>query len=382
VTESFWPSGSIVDSLGLSIPIVQAPMAGAGGIPLAKAVQAAGALGSIPAAMLSPDELEAALTSCTDAPLNVNFFTHTPKVATDSSLSRWQDSLSDDYQANDLDPKTKVANVDRAPFNESFCELIERHPPSVVSFHFGLPDKGLVDRVKAAGCQVWSSATTVAEAKWLVDQGANAIIAQGLEAGGHRGLFLDPMTGAEQTTDDVGLIAHQVGTMALIPQIVDVVSVPVIAAGGIADGRTMAAALALGATAVQIGTGFLFSSEATITSMHRSALWSGSAEKTALTNVFSGKPARSVVNKVMQSHGPMSDSVSEFPTAGAALAPLKKLSESKKSADYSSLWSGQSASLTARLVLQKGSAPPSATDLTHWIASDAIRSIKAVTGVS
>jgi len=352
-----WPRATALDSLGLTSPIVQSPMAWAGGIALAQAVQAAGALGSIPRATLDNNGIEAALTAmhqASGAPFNVNFFAHREKPACSDAQARWRSALTDAYVEHGLDPNTNISAPNRTPFSEEHCALLEDAPPAVVSFHFGLPKPALVKRVKAAGCQIWSTATTVAEARWLVDNGADAIIAQGLEAGGHRGLFLDPLTNDEQTTDDVGLIAHQVGTFALIPQIVDI---------------------------VQIGTAFLFSAEATITSMHREALWTASAENTVLTNVFSGKPARSVVNNLVLSHGPMSEEVPPFPTAGAALAPLKAAAEAQSQAHFSSLWSGQSASLATRLILERHHAedPPSATKLTQWIISDTLRSIEAMT---
>jgi len=373
----------VIDSLGLSIPIIQAPMAGAGGMALAQAVHAAGGLGSLPCAILSNDDFESTLKTlngASNAPFNVNFFTHTAKPDDAAAQKRWRSALRSAYDAKGLDSSIDAPSVNRTPFSEYHCEQIEKHPPAVVSFHFGLPEASLIKRVKAVGCQVWSTATTVAEARWLEDHGVDAIIAQGSEAGGHRGLFLDPLTGDEQTSDDIGLIAYQVGTLSLVPQIVDAVSVPVIAAGGIADGRGMAAAMMLGASAVQIGTAYLFSKEATITAMHRQALWTGSAEKTALTNVFSGKPARSAVNDVMRSYGPMSTEVPPFPTAAAALGPLKAAAEAQSSGDYSSLWSGQSAGLAAALVLKHGQAdnPPSAQDLTQWIAQDAQAAIAAV----
>lgn len=383
-------------------------MAGAGSTALAKAVQSAGGLGSLPCATLSLEAIETGMNDClnradeTNAaiaaqgsrpPLNVNFFTHSAKPENPNAQQRWQQRLADEYHALSIDPQaagnTKAAS--RSPFNESACELIEANPPAVVSFHFGLPDAALVKRVKAAGCQVWSSATTVTEAVWLEAHGADAIIAQGFEAGGHRGLFLDPQTGEEITDDHIGLIAHQVGTFSLLPQVVDAVQLPVIAAGGIADGRGIAAALALGASAVQIGTAFLFSQEATITPMHRQALQQGSPENTALTNVFSGKPARSVVNTLMQRVGPMSQSTPPFPTAATALAPLKTQAESENKADYSSLWSGQSAQLANQLIgrclstesnRSQDTDCPSATHLVDWLAADATQTLKQLARIS
>lgn len=384
MSDAIWPSAPGLDALGLDIPIVQAPMAGAGSVALTQAIQAAGGLGSLPCATLNPSQIEAhlkTLKTASNAPFNVNFFTHHEKNDSPDAQAHWRDALQDEYQLWEIDPSQSAASATRAPFNNTTCELIEQYPPTVVSFHFGLPDAALVKRVKAAGCQVWSSATTVAEAKWLEDNGADAIIAQGFEAGGHRGLFLNPLDGTEVIDDDINLIAHQVGTFSLIPQVVDTVSVPVIAAGGIGDGRGMAAAMALGASAVQIGTAFLLSQEATITPMHREALLNGCAEKTVLTNVFTGKPARSAVNHLIISQGPMSPDVPPFPTAATALGPLKMAAEKTEKSDYSSLWSGQSAALAARLVKQRHSStqPPSATDLLQWIADDAQQTLAGLT---
>ena len=237
------------------------------------------------------------------------------------------------------------------------CELVEEFKPEVVSFHFGLPEQSLLDRVKESGCVVISSATTVEEAKWLDQHGCDAVIAQGCEAGGHRGMFL-----AEN-------IASQPGTFALIPQVVDAVTVPVIAAGGIADGRGIVAAFALGASGVQIGTAYLFTPESLITDLHRKALHAARDNQTALTNVFSGKPARGLMNRVMREVGPMSDHTPAFPTAGAALAPLKSKSESLGNSDFSSLWSGQAASLASE---------KPASELTTQLAVDAQELFKSL----
>ncbi len=211
--------------------------------------------------------------------------------------------------------------------------MVEEFRPEVVSFHFGLPAPDLLDRVKATGAKVVSSATTADEARWLEDHGADAIIAQGYEAGGHRGIFL---------TDD---IANQPGLFALLPQVVDAVEVPVVAAGGIADARGIVAAFALGASAVQLGTAYLFTPEATITPMHREALKTAKDDGTALTNLFTGRPARGLMNRIMREAGPLSVEAPAFPTAGGALAPLKAKAETAGSADFSSLWSGQAAAL-------------------------------------
>ncbi|MEO1192302.1 MAG: nitronate monooxygenase family protein [Pseudomonadota bacterium] len=331
-----WPSTRLIDLLGTDLPIIQAPMAGAGGTAMAIAAAKAGALGSLPCAMLSPEtarEQVQIVRQQVSRPLNLNFFCHTPAPPDDAAQKRWQASLSDHYERHGLDPDQPTTAPNRAPFDETFCALVEEQKPEVVSFHFGLPAPALLARVKAAGAKVLSSATTVAEARWLEEQGADAIIAQGYEAGGHRGVFL------EET------ITTQPGTFALVPQVADAVSVPVIAAGGIADGRGIAAAFTLGADGVQIGTAFLRSPESLVSPLHRAALESASDDSTALTNLFSGRPARGIMNRVMRDQGPMSDKTPPFPTAGGALAPLKKAAEAEGKADFSSLWAGQAVRL-------------------------------------
>jgi len=211
--------------------------------------------------------------------------------------------------------------------------VVEAFRPEVVSFHFGLPEKSLLDRVKATGAKVLSSATTVAEAVWLEQHGCDAIIAMGYEAGGHRGMFL---------SDD---LSSQVGTFALVPQVVDAVKVPVIAAGGIADARGVAAAFMLGASAVQVGTAYLFTPEAKVSPSHHKALRTAKESETAVTNVFTGRPARGILNRVMRELGPMSAKAPAFPLAGGALMPLR----AKDEADFSNLWAGQAFTLGVEL---------------------------------
>lgn len=323
------------DLLGTELPIVQAPMAGVQGSRLALAVAAAGGLGSLPAAMLRPDALKAelqALKAGTRAPVNVNFFCHTPPPADAGRDARWRERLRPHYQAAGIDPAVSPSGAARQPFDDAIADAIEPFAPAIVSFHFGLPRPELIARVRRWGAQVWSSATTVAEARWLEAHGADAVIAQGLEAGGHRGHFLD---------DDLTL---QSGLLALLPQIVDAVKLPVIAAGGIADARGVRAALALGATAVQVGTAYLRCPEADTSAVHRAALASGAAAHTALTNVFSGRPARGIVNAAMRALGPLASDAPAFPLAGAAIAPLRAAAESRGSGDWSPLWAGQNAS--------------------------------------
>lgn len=357
-----WPNRRVIDLLGIEVPIVQAPMAGANGSAMAIEVGEAGGLGSLPCAMLDVDRARSEIgivRQRTRAPLNVNFFCHAPPRPDPARDTAWRAELAPYYAEAGLDASASAPAALRTPFDEAMCAMVEDLRPEVVSFHFGLPDPDLVRRVKDAGCIVLSSATTAAEARWLEDRGCDAIIAQGYEAGGHRGLFL---------TDD-GDIASQPGTMALVPQVVDAVQVPVIAAGGIADGRGIAAAFALGASGVQIGTAYLSTPESLITDLHRDALRQAADGDTALTNIFTGRPARGIVNRIMRDIGPMSDRAPAFPTAGNALAPLRAGAEAAGSSDFSPLWSGQS----ARLCRDYG-----ARDLTRRLAADAAERLRGL----
>jgi nitronate monooxygenase len=323
------------DLLGIEHAIIQAPMAGVQGSALAIAVSEAGGLGSLPCAMLSAaamrEELER-ITARTSKPYNVNFFCHEPPVPDAARDAAWRAVLAPYYREFGLDVDAISTAAARVPFSDEAAEVLGDFKPAVVSFHFGLPSPGLLKRVRAWGAKVLSSATTVDEARWLDAHGADAIVAQGLEAGGHRGMFL---------SDDV---TEQVGTLALVPQIVDAVRVPVIAAGGIADARSVAAAMALGAAGVQVGTAYLLCPEATTSAVHRAALKSAASRYTAVTNVFSGRPARGIVNRIMRELGPFSAEAPEFPLALAAVAPLRAAAESRGRDDFSPLWSGENAS--------------------------------------
>jgi nitronate monooxygenase len=327
-----WPDNRILTLFDIELPILQAPMAGASGSALAIAVGNAGGLASLPCAMLSPQQIReevALIRQHSRGPLNLNFFCHRPPADDPARIARWKEALQPYYQQSGADFAAPSPVSSRAPFDQASCELVEELKPEVVSFHFGLPDADLVARVKASGAKVISSATTVAEAAWLEQHGCDAIIAMGYEAGGHRGLFL---------TDDLN---SQVGTMALVPQIVDAVRVPVIAAGAIADGRTMAAAFMLGASAVQVGTAYLFCPESTISALHREALQTANGSQTAFTNVFTGRPARGIMNRVMRELGPISPIAPAFPLAGGPLIPLRAVTEPQGSSDFMSLWAGQ-----------------------------------------
>jgi nitronate monooxygenase len=321
--------------VGVELPIVQAPMAGVQDSVLAVAVSNAGGLGSLPCAMLSPEALRselAAIASQTKKPYNVNFFCHTPPTPSAERESAWRATLAPYYREFGLDASAIPEGGGRSPFSAEAAEILAEFWPPVVSFHFGLPSAELLARVRSWGAKILCSATTVDEARWLEARGVDAIIAQGVEAGGHRGMFL---------SDDV---TTQVGTLALVPQIVSAVRTPVIATGGIADARGVRAALALGAVGVQVGTAYLLCPEATTSALHRAALKSAAARHTALTNVFTGRPARGIVNRVVREVGPINPAAPAFPLAAGAIAPLRAKAESQKSGEFSPLWAGQNAS--------------------------------------
>ncbi len=269
----------------------------------------------------------------TSRPFNLNFFCHVQVASDHERQAAWKRRLEPYYRELGLDPEAPVSAANRAPFSDIHCELVEALKPAVASFHFGLPDERLLARVKAAGCKVLSSATTVAEARFLEARGADAIIAQGAEAGGHRGIFL---------SED---ITAQPGTFALVPQIVDAVQVPVIAAGGIGDARGIVAALVLGASAVQLGTAYLFCPEAGVSAPHARALREARDDGTAFTNAFTGRPARAIVNRAVAEVGPMAADAPAFPMAAVAWAPIRAKAEAAGSGQFSPLWSGQAAAL-------------------------------------
>jgi nitronate monooxygenase len=264
--------------------------------------------------------------------VNVNFFCHVPTAPDPAREAEWRTALAPYFREFGIDAGKIAPGAGRMPFGEQAVDVLEGFKPAVVSFHFGLPSEALLARVRGWGSKILCSATTVDEARWLEAKGVDAVIAQGLEAGGHRGNFL---------SDD---LTAQMGTFALVRQVVRAVKVPVIAAGGIADAAGVAAAMRLGASAVQVGTAFMCCAEATTTQLHRAALMSEAARHTALTRLFTGRPARGIVNRLMRELGPMNAAAPAFPLATAAIAPLRAAAEAKGSGDFSPLWSGQNAS--------------------------------------
>jgi len=335
-----WTDPRVLDLLGIELPIIQAPMAGANGIEMVVAVSQAGGLGSLPCAQLSPAQVSDAaqkIQARTAKPFNLNVFCHAaPDIespAVQARLAQWRQYLATLYEEAGLPADTPVPLSVRAPFDEAYCRVIEEIRPAVVSFHFGLPAPDLLARVKATGAKILSSATTVTEARWLADHGVDAVIAMGAEAGGHRASFLQMD------------MSRQVGTFALVPQIADTLSVPVIAAGGISDGRGVAAALMLGASAVQVGTAYLLTDEATISDDHRTALLTATDDGTQITNIFTGRPARGISNRAILDLGPLSSLAPDFPLAGGALTPLRNSAILNGSREFSNLWAGQAAAL-------------------------------------
>jgi nitronate monooxygenase len=334
-----WPNKRLIDLFKIEHPIVQAPMGGHVSPDMPVAVSRAGGLGSFPCAPLTPAQVReevAKIRAQISKPINLNFFCHAIPQRDKAIEDAWRKRLAGYYAELGMEPPS-AATPTRTPFGAEMCDAVVELKPQVVSFHFGLPEASLVKRVKDAGCTILSSATTVAEARWLEDHGADAVIAQGVEAGGHRGMFL--------TTEP----ASQVGTLALVPQVVDAVKVPVIAAGGIADGRSIVAALALGASAVQMGTAYLLCPEARTSALHRAALKAARDNITVVSNVLTGRPARVFMNRFVREVGPIAPEAPSFPLAGAARAPLQTKAEAQGSADFSPLYAGQAAALGREL---------------------------------
>lgn len=317
---------------GAALPVVQAPLAGFAGPELAIAAIEGGGVGSLPCAMLTAEDAVAQAeavrrTVGAGRPLNLNFFAHKPVDAGD--LSAWEAALRPFYAAEGVAPGTPPPL--RRPFDAAMAEAVEAIRPTLVSFHFGLPDDDLLGRVRATGALVVGNATSAAEGRALAARGCDMIIAQGTEAGGHAGHFLDGL--------------QPVGLVALVRLLLDAVDVPVIAAGGIADRRAAAAAMVLGAGAIQVGTAYLKTPETRALAVHRDALGTQAAERTVVTNLFSGGLARGMPNRLIDALGPVSDAAPPFPHASSLLAPLRRAAEAEGRGDYSPLWTGQAGAL-------------------------------------
>ncbi|MER8500608.1 nitronate monooxygenase [Mesorhizobium sp. M0204] len=326
-----WMRTDLLELLGIEHPIIQAPMSGVTTPELAAAVSNAGALGSLGCGILPAAAIREQLTAtqhATNRPVNVNFFAHPAPARDDAAAQTMRDRLRGCYEEVGLGPVPEPGEP-FPTFDRERLEIVLELRPKVVSFHFGLPDTAIVQQLKAAGCTVLCSATTVSEARQLEAGGVDAIIAQGYEAGGHRGTFTgDPAIGTA-------------GTMAFVPQIVDAVRVPVIAAGGIFDGRGIAASFALGASGVQIGTAFLACPEANVQPVYRAALRSANDESTSVTRCFTGRPARVVRNRFVMEMAGEEDAALAFPLQASLVMPLSMAKDESKRADFLPIWAGQ-----------------------------------------
>jgi nitronate monooxygenase len=338
--------------LDIELPIIQAPMAGATTPELVAAASNAGGLGCHGVAMLSVEQMaadSARIRALSNRSFMLSFFTHTPPGDTTEQERAWRQKLDGYYKEFGI-ADASPAGGGRRPFDEEYCDAVLKIAPKVAHFHFGMPKPALVKRLKDAGIVVLATGTTVAECVRVVDEGAEAVCAQGFEAGGHRGIFLS------NDTD----IANQVGTFALVPQVVDAVKVPVMAAGGIADARGVAAAFTLGASAAWVGTAYLFTPEAKVSALHRAALKAAHDDSTVLTSLFTGRPARGIVNRFIREMGPMNPEAPKFPQASNVITPLRAAAEKTGTGDFTPLWSGQASALARET---------SAAELTKWLAA-------------
>lgn len=328
-------SKRITELFGIELPIIQAPMAGAATAELAAAVCNAGGMGSLGVAMMTAAQLRenvSKLRAQTNKAFNLNYFVHDEPDLSAFSAKPMQDALAPHYADLGLGDVPSPASPAPA-FDDEALKLLLELSPKVASFHFGLPTPDAMRAIKARGIIVIGCATTTAEARALEHGGADAIVAQGHEAGGHRGTFLDHV--------DLGTV----GTMALVPQTVDAVKVPVIAAGGIGDARGIAASFMLGADAVQLGTAYLMCPETQMHPLHRKALAEVSDHGTVVTKLFSGRPARAIRNRLTESLHAFEEKAAPFPAQRALAAPLIAASSKANRAEFMQLWSGQAAAL-------------------------------------
>jgi nitronate monooxygenase len=342
-TSATWTSGRLEALLNLGHPIVQGPFGGGlSSVPLAAAVANAGGLGSYGAHILDPDQITALvadLKAATDKAFAVNLWIPHPSEAdllrggTDltTHIERLRPYL-DELGVAAPDPSQPLVFPD---FDAQADALLAAQPPAI-SFVMGVPSAWILAQARRSGIVTIGTATTVAEAVALDAAGVDAIVASGSDAGGHRGAFLRPVR------------ESLVGTFSLVPQVVDVVSVPVIAAGGIGDGRGIAAALTLGADGVQIGTGFLGTEESGASALHKRALHSSDAAVTVLTRLFSGRLARAIPNRFTAELADFEDKVPGYPIQNALMLPIRRAAAERGLTDYVNLWAGRAAALTKR----------------------------------
>jgi len=344
----------ITTLFNIKLPLIQSPMAGAQDSELCIAVSNAGALGSLPCAMLNTEMIEQEvfkIRNATKNPINLNFFCHQALDFSEEKETLWRQNLAPYYNEHNIDAPPIKSTMGRRPFNSESLSLIERLKPEVISFHFGLPEAALWDRLRDCGAKLISTATTLAEALYLKSQGVDAVISQGLEAGGHRGHFLDSN------------LSLQLPNEQLLAKLVGHLNIPVISAGGIFDSSSVKAAMDQGAAGVQVGTSYLLCNESRISPLHRQALQSNLAKETALTNLFSGRPARGIINRLMKEMGPLNTIAPNFPMAGSATLSLRKAAEAAGSIDFTPLWSG---------VNNQGCQEISATEMTQLLVKELV----------
>jgi nitronate monooxygenase len=326
-----WNRNKFTDRLNLKWPILQAPMGWLSTPALASAVSNAGGLGGLGMWGFSAEDAErriAGFQQLSGGSLNVNYPLWPEPSITPEMSEPMRARLQPHFDSNGLGTVPQPRGTASEVSDEHLAMLI-RAKPQMVSFHFGLPPAKVISAIKGAGIFIISSATTVAEARILEERGVDAIIAQGLEAGGHRGTF----TGVD--------ISMQPGLFALLPQVVDAVSVPVIAAGGVADGRTVAAAFVLGASGVQMGTAFLRCEEANVLDAHRAALREPTDSCTVVTDMITGRPARYIRNKLVEDLLASELRPVAFPAQLSLTAPLGDTGDR----EFTALFAGQSAAL-------------------------------------
>ncbi len=333
-----WNDKRAIDLLEIEHPVIQAPMAGPTNPQTVAAVCEAGGLGGLGGSGKSPDDLRVAIRkikSLTDRPFNVNLFNRDTEVYNSEARSgpRLKELLQSYHSEMGLGPVPDPVPL-YGPADKQLEVLIDERVP-VVSFHFGV-DAQTVATAKEAGAKVLCSATTVSEAILLEELGVDAIIAQGAEAGGHRGTFQGDYRQA------------LVGAVALVPRVVDAVSLPAIAAGGIMDSRGIVACLALGASAVQMGTAFLGCPEATVAPVWRDALEGAEAESTVVTEVISGKPARGLHNRYIEELEAIDEPLLPYPAQFAVARELRKEAASRGEASFVAMWAGQGVGLFRR----------------------------------
>ena len=333
-----WPKKHLISLLGNKHPIIQAPMAGSTTVELVAAVSNAGGIGSMgysetPTEQIMEDAVK--IRKLTDKPFNLNFFAHDVPANDPEVVEATRQRLRPFYSKAGLSEIPRDASKPLLTFTDERLEMLLEIKPPLVSFHFGLPKGDAIKALKEAGCRILCSATTTAEAIALEQSGVDIVVAQGWEAGGHRGSFA------------VNHEDHGVGTMALVPQIVDAVKIPVVAAGGIADGRGIAAAFMLGACGVQMGTAFLSCPEANVPDVHLQAIRNAKDDDTRLTKAFSGRPARARKNNYIESIADHRLPLPDFPTMYSLSEPLRQASD--EALDFRFLLYGQAAALNREM---------------------------------